>query len=375
MSESGAVSAATSRDDTLDVARAVAMIGVVVLNYHTYLNGLEAWTPLSPSIWQRLYNPSTGFFTTRFAALFVLVAGIGVSLMTRRSRESSNSSLLRADRLRLARRGTLLLLVGYFLEWIWPGTILFYYGAYFIVAASIFAAPTRRVLGVGIAAAVAAATIAWWRADQVLDLNFTSWLAPPKIDSPRNFLIRMFVSYTHPLFPWLLFFAVGIVLGRHMQNFAKFRAKMMLWSALIVASTYTATHLLSPSPARDPHETMIAKLLSTDPYDRGLAYSIVTLATALFAFGALSLLVSSIGGSAPVQMLSRAGQMSLTIYIAHIFFFNIVVHRLRWVGATGLDTAVVLALVFYAAAIPLSATWRKYAGRGPAERMYRAFGG
>ena len=369
------MSAATSRDDTLDVARAVAMIGVVVLNYHTYLNGLEAWTPLSPSIWQRLYNPSTGFFTTRFAALFVLVAGIGVSLMTRRSRESSNSSLLRADRLRLARRGALLLLVGYFLEWIWPGTILFYYGAYFIVAAGIFAAPTRRVLGVGVAAAVAAATIAWWRADQVLDLNFTSWLAPPKIDSPRDLLIRVFVSYTHPLFPWLLFFAVGIVLGRHMQNFAKFRAKMMLWSALIVASTYTATHLLSPSPARGPHETMIAKLLSTDPYDRGLAYSIVTLATALFAFGALSLLVSSIGGSAPVQMLSRAGQMSLTIYIAHIFFFNIVVHRLRWVGATGLDTAVVLALVFYAAAIPLSATWRKYAGRGPAERLYRAFGG
>lgn len=375
MSEGSTVSATPSRDDTLDVARAVAMIGVVVLNYHSYLNNSEAWTPLSPSIWQRLCNPSTGLLTTRFAALFVLVAGIGVSLMTRRSRDSNNQLLLRTDRLRLLRRGALLLLVGYFLEWVWPGTILFYYGAYFIVAAGIFAAPTRRVLGVGAAAAITAATIAWWRTNQVFDLNFTSWLAPPKIDSPRSLLIRLFVSYTHPLFPWLLFFAVGIVLGRHMQQFALFRARLMLWSASIVAATYIASHLLSPSPVLGQHDTMIAKLLSTDPYDRSLAYSIVTLATALFAFGVLSLLVSAVGGSAPMQLLSRAGQMSLTIYIAHIFFFNIIVHRLHWVRATGLDTAVVLALVFYAAAIPFSATWRKYAGRGPAERLYRAFGG
>jgi uncharacterized membrane protein YeiB len=307
--------------------------------------------------------------------LFVLVAGVGVSLMTRRSRDANNQLLLRADRLRLARRGALLLLVGYFLEWVWPGTILFYYGAYFIVAAGIFAAPTRRVLGVGAAAAITAATIAWWRTNQVFDLNFTSWLAPPKIDSPRSLLIRLFVSYTHPLFPWLLFFAVGIVLGRHMQQFAQFRARVMLWSASTVALTYIASHLLSPSPVLGQNDRIIAKLLSTDPFDRGLAYSVGTLATVLFAFCALSLLVSVVGDSAPMQLLSRAGQMSLTIYIAHIFFFNIVVHKLHWVGATGLDTAVVLALVFYAAAIPFSATWRKYAGRGPAERLYRAFGG
>lgn len=375
MSEASTVSVTTSRDDTLDVARAVAMIGVVVLNYHSYLNNSEAWTPLSPSIWQRLCNPSTGLLTTRFAALFVLVAGIGVSLMTRASRDANNRLLLRADRLRLLRRGALLLLIGYFLEWLWPGTILFYYGAYFIVAASIFAAPTRRVLGVGATAAVAAATLAWWRTTQVFDFNFTSWLDPPKIDSPRDLLIRLFVSYTHPIFPWLLFFTVGIVLGRHMQQFIQFRTRLMLWSASIVASTYIASHLLSPSPILGPHDRMIAKLLSTDPYDRGLAYSIVTLATALFAFGVLSLLVSAVGGSAPMQLLSRAGQMSLTIYIAQIFFFNIIVHKLHWVGASGLDTAVVLALVFYAAAIPLSATWRKYAGRGPVERLYRAFGG
>ena len=351
------------------------MIGVVILNYHSYLNTAEAWTPLAPSNWQRLFNPGTGPLTTRFAALFVLVAGIGVSLMTRSSREANDKMLLRADRLRLARRGALLLLVGYFLEWVWPGTILFYYGAYFIVAACIFAAPTRRLLGVGVAAAMAAAAIAWWRTDQVFDLNFTSWLAPPKIDSPRNLLIRLFVSYTHPLFPWLLFFVVGIVVGRNMQHFAKFRARLMLWSGSIVALTYGASHLLSPLPVLSLHDRMISKLLSTDPLDRGLAYSVGTLATALLALGTLSLLVDACGKSALMQLLTRAGQMSLTIYISHIFFFNILVHRLRWVGATGLDTALVLALVFYAAAIPLGATWRKYLGRGPAERLYRAFGG
>lgn len=375
MSATNTVSVTASRDETLDVARAIAMIGVVVLNYHSYLNSAEAWAPLAPSNWQRLFNPGTGPLTTRFAALFVLVAGIGVSLMTRSSRESDNKILLRADRLRLVRRGVLLLLSGYFLEWIWPGTIIFYYGAFFIVAAIIFAAPASRIIGIGVSAALAAAAIAWWRAEQVTQLNFTTWLAPPKMDSPRNLLIRIFVSYTHPLFPWLLFFTVGIVVGRHFARLVTFRARLLLWSAVTVATTYGASHLLSPAPVFNLHERVIAKLLSTDPLDRGLAYSISALATGLFVLGALSLLVEAYGNSAPMQLLARAGQMSLTIYVAHIFFYNIVVHKLHWVGASGLDSALVLALVFYAAAIPLGATWRKYAGRGPIERLYRAFGG
>lgn len=351
------------------------MIGVVILNYHAALNGLLAWTPLYPSRWERLFNPGTGVLTTRFAAVFVLVAGIGVSLLTQASRMSNDPALLRRDRLRLLRRGVLLYATGFVLQWIWAGTILFYYGAYFIVAALIFSAPSRRVLTIGVASAITSAVIAWWRVDQSFGGNLTPWLTPTQVDSPRSLLIRTFVSYTHPLFPWLLFFTAGIILGRHWHQLVALRRRLMLWSGGILAATYFINSVVVAETSTTNTERLIATALSTRPYDRGLLYSFGTLASSILTLCILSILVELLAGNSVVKMLARAGQMSLSIYMAHIFFFNLVVHRLHWVGATGLDTALVLALVFYTIAISFGALWRTYLGRGPAEVLYRAFGG
>ena len=80
----------STRTPSLDVARAIALIGVVVMNYHAYLNPKTAYFQVAPSIWDRAFNPLSGILTSRFAAAFVLIAGIGVSLMTNRVREAGN---------------------------------------------------------------------------------------------------------------------------------------------------------------------------------------------------------------------------------------------------------------------------------------------
>jgi uncharacterized membrane protein YeiB len=67
--------------------------------------------------------------------------------------------------------------------------------------------------------------------------------------------------------------------------------------------------------------------------------------------------------------------MTLSVYLLHVIFFNLLVHQLHWVGATGLDTALVLSLSFYVIALLLSNEWNKRFGLGPAERAYRIFGG
>ena len=61
--------------------------------------------------------------------------------------------------------------------------------------------------------------------------------------------------------------------------------------------------------------------------------------------------------------------------IAHVFVFNLVVNWLNWVRPTGLDTALVLSLAFYIAAVPISSLYLRKFGIGPFERVYRAFGG
>jgi hypothetical protein len=66
-----------------DVVRAVALIGVCVMNYHGYL--INQGGELAGNFWGRFFHPWQGPLSTRFAATFVLTAGVGVTLLTRRA--------------------------------------------------------------------------------------------------------------------------------------------------------------------------------------------------------------------------------------------------------------------------------------------------
>lgn len=344
------------------------------MNYHAYLNGMLAYYPKYPSVWERLFNPITGPLTTRFAATFVLIAGIGVSLFTKQARESGARADIQHLRIVLLRRGVLLYFVGYFLQWIWPGTILFYYGAYFIIAAAIFAWSSQRLIALGVASIVIAAGLSWWRASQSLNSNPTNWLSPSP-NSPRNLLIRTFLDYTHPVFPWIVFFIAGIIIGRHIHRIAIIRLRLVFVAFLAMLATHGANFLFTPSSRISDHNFILAKLLSTQPLDRGILFSIGTLATAIVALCLVSFVVEHAPQTRLTQFLARAGRMTLTMYVLHVLFFNLIVHHLHWVGATGLDTALVLSLSFYVVALISASGWNKYFGLGPAERAYRTFGG
>ena len=368
----------SSRIESLDVARAIALFGVVVMNFHAYLNGTRSMYPTHPSVWERMFNPLTGPLTTRFAATFVLVAGIGVSLFTQRARESNSRADIQHARVVLLRRGALLYIVGYYVQWVWPGTILFYYGAYFIIAAAVFACSSRQLVGLCAASIVAAAGLSWWRASQLIDGNNTRWLSPSP-NSPRNLLIRTFVDYTHPVFPWIAFFIAGIVLGRHIHHLSKIRLRLMFFAILVVLATHVANFLFAPASQIADRDFVLTKLLSTQPLDRGVLFSTGTLATAIVALCLVSLVVEHAARSVLtnlfVKFLARAGRMTLSVYFLHVVCFNLLVHQLHWVSATGLDTALVLSVSFYVVALVLANGWNKHFGLGPAERAYRAFGG
>src|SRR6476661_9152287 len=85
----------------LDVTRAIALIGVAVMNYHGYLINLGG--SVGKSTINRFFDPWMGPLSTRFAATFVLVAGMGVTLLTRRS--IGDPAAVRRRRLTLVRRG------------------------------------------------------------------------------------------------------------------------------------------------------------------------------------------------------------------------------------------------------------------------------
>ena len=75
------------------------------------------------------------------------------------------------------------------------------------------------------------------------------------------------------------------------------------------------------------------------------------------------------------DLLRRAGQMTLTLYLAHIFLFNFLVDWVGLVEPGGLATSLLFSLSFWIVAIAVANAWHRRFGRGPAERVYRAIGG
>ena len=357
----------------LDVTRGVAMLGVVALNYHAILNDEDAFAPINPSFLERLFNPVSGVLSTRFAATFVVVAGIGVALLSARTSEADMAGI-RLLRERLLRRGTFLLVLGFVLEWIWPGTILFYYGAYFLIASAVVRQRTSQLLAGAAASVAVAAGLMAWRVSERFDDNFTAWLDPPSPNGPRNALIRLLFSYTHPVFPWIAFFFVGMVIGRSVRGGKILHTRLALVSMAVVAVSYLLRDALRPELIVDEGDALLATFVSLQPFDRGVLYVTSTIGIALLAIWTIERVVVHIPERL-TSVLAQMGRLSLTIYVTHILVFNLVVDVFGWVRPTGLDSALVLtACVITACAIMARLVLRRWS-TGPIESIYRSFGG
>lgn len=354
-----------------DVVRAVALIGVVVMNYHGYLIIRDA----SPGTgWAAdVFDPFEGPLSTRFAVTFVLVAGVGVTLLTRRVVEDRDAGVDGSDerllemRWRLARRGLALYVLGELLDVIWPGSIIPYYGAMFAIAALLFTLRTRSVVMVGVASALAGWGVHTWSVQRRLDGESVQWLTAPGNSSVRRYVFDLAINGTHPLLPWLAFFCAGIIVGRFLEAPG---SRLNAGAAgLVLLGASTVVDGLGGTPLRQI-------VLSGDPYDRGLVYVASALGSALLAFAVISELVDRVDLVYPALLdpLRLAGRMTLTLYITHILVFNLVVDWLEWVEPAGLGTALVFALGFWLSAIVAGTAWSRRYGLGPAERVYRRLG-
>lgn len=349
----------------LDVIRAVALIGVCVMNFHGYLILDGAKYPPTNFI-ERIFDPWDGPLSTRFAATFVTVAGIGITLLTRRSSASGDRRAISADRWTLIRRGVLLYTFGFFLNWVWSGTILFFYGAFFVVGAALFTRRSRWLVAIGIGAALTAASIQWWALNQQSNGHDTSWLLIGDATtnrSPRDLLLDTFVRGTHPLLPWLAFLCMGMVLGRLMPFTSKLRTGLTTAGAACLAVGYLAHNSV----------TWHSTLAATTPSDRGVLYTLTTVGSSLLAVSLVGWLVQVTARSRVTVALATAGRTTLTLYVGHVLAYNLLVHWLGWVEPAALGTAMLFAAGYWVCAVVAATLYQRRFGIGPLEWVYRKF--
>ncbi len=376
---------------SLDVARAVALIGVFSQNYVVAFNLAllrdRSWPEAFDGWLSRAVDLYQGPLTTRFAAALVTIFGIGLTLLSRKDGFSPWVPV---------RRGVFLLIVGMWFNSVWPGTILPFYGAYLIILA--FWARVRRssllLIGALIVTALTfVSRLLIFFATENVPERFRgdlSWLlmrdpSGSRIgtSNPRGFAGSMLFWGAHPLLPWLAFGLIGMWIGRHAWQTTRFQLRLAALGTAMLAGGYAISSIMT-RVSFTGDKGRFAWAWGTAPssaffdspikFDSPL-YVVTTVGSSLLGIGLVLFLATTFSGSAIVRTLADAGTVTLSIYLLHAL---IPAALFRWVyhdQQVGVGRAVLIAIASWTSAVIVGAWWVRRIGPGPAERLLRAFGG
>ena len=359
--------AMTTRIVGLDIARAFAIIGMVIVNYKVTMGATDSGP--------RWLTGAAAIFDGRAAATFVILAGIGASLGSRRARESGDPVAQRQARTTLARRAVFLFVLGWAFFPIWPADILHFYGLYLGIGAAVLFVPGRTLLRLG-AAAIAVSFVFILSFDYFAnwDLDDISYAG---IATPSGFLRNLFLDGFHPVFPWIAFYLFGMWLGRTDLRDAAWRRTLAIRAAVIVVVTEVAAWIVigpKGSNLEELDDESWRWLFSVEPIPPLPLYLAAGGATAvLVILGSIWLghrLASSVA-----EPLVSTGQLALTIYLAHVLVGMVVLDGFGRLEDQTLTWAIVTSLAFSAPTIVVAWAWRRRFSRGPVEALMRRVAG
>lgn len=349
----------------LDLARAMAIIGMMIVNYKLAMeaqNGGPQWL-----------RSATELFEGRASALFVILAGVGVSLMAARARASGEVKQLKEIRRTLLRRAAFLFLAGIgLLVMGWSADILHYY-ALFIALSALLLRLSDKTIFTWIILILITTEIQLiyldysygWSENYHEYIGLWTWSG-----FVRNLLFNGF----HPFFPWFGFFLLGLWIGR--KDWLKQqdnRNRLLGITVVITIMAELFSHLIIRELTPGLGSEATQSLFGTKPMPPNLIYFCSAAASAL----SIMVLCIQVGErwkeSRWMQALVSTGQLSLTHYVAHIVLGLV---PLQWLGLLENGSVVfstIYAFLFYVAMIIASVYWKKRHNRGPLELLMRSW--
>lgn len=364
----------------VDVARGLALIGIIIVNVFPQSAG-----GIATAEWNILAG--------RPAALFALIAGISIALLTGGRRTPAGREMT-ANRAGLALRALLITSIGLLLG---PtdttvAIILPYYGILFLLAVPLLGLGRRTLLGLSVVFAVLGPVamqlvrVTWPDMPQIQDeYSFSLAAAQPGV-----FLTDMLLTGFYPALPWMAYICVGIAVGRMDLTSRKIAAALVAAGSALAASMWLLSMVLlgpggglnrivaaTPMLSREEinsilifggntgtsAETLPATtgwwLAILSPYTSTPVTILHTLGIALAALGAVLLLVPLLGGAA--NPLAAMGSMTLTLYSAHVI---VLATEILDEGRPVMSITI-QCIVFLLAAV----LWRNAVGKGPLESV------
>ncbi|PFZ08167.1 hypothetical protein COL60_17305 [Bacillus pseudomycoides] len=352
----------------LDFARAWAMFGMLIVNFMV-ITGAEGNGPPSLIAFMSL-------FEGRASALFVILAGIGISLLTKSSVSSSNPIKIMASRKMIWKRSLFLFVLGLLLYTIdWTGDILHYYGVYLFLAAFFITVNKKILLWLSIFILLIA---------QYLQLTFNAfegWGGPiPFINyidfwSTKGFLRNLFFNGYHPIFPWFSFFLVGMLIGRMDLHDHKIRKKLLIFSLTITLTaeflSKALTHFFIPHIGKEASTF----LFNTGPILPNILYILSATGSSLIILILCLFITERYETNWFIGTIVKTGQLTLTHYVSHVILGIGTLILLNRLENQSLSFVLIFAICFFIFSILFSVLWRNKFSRGPIEWVMRKITG
>jgi len=321
----------------LDLARFLAFLGMVLVNFR-----IVADVNWDTSIATQLIDTTEG----RAAALFVILAGIGMSLG-------------RPDHWRILKRAAVLFCLGMLNQLIFPADIIHYYALYFIVGVAFLNQSSGRLIigsiGITLIGMVLMLVFDFDRGWNWETLEYTDFW------SLTGFLRNSFFNGFHPIFPWASFLVIGLWIGRLQLSRNSVQMSLFVSGLIITVFTYVLETILIAN-------SEWAEMFTFAPIPPNPLYVLTATRSALFVLGCALWIAPKIESFELTQSILKAGRMSLTLYFAHILLGMGFMESMGWVKGYLSPTELIgYSTAFCIGCVAFAVIWMRKQTRGPFE--------
>lgn len=326
------------RLDGLDTARFMAFCGMVLVNFRLATETTSDGT--LPSL-------ITDALEGRAAALFVVLAGVGLSL----GRASIPDVLARA---------IVLMTLGLANLTIFDADILHFYAVYFVFALPFLTCSSRRLW-------LAILTLPILTLLSHLVINYDSrwsWdtLTYEGFWTPGGFSLHTLFNGWHPVFPWLSFLLLGLWLGRLDLGRRQLQIQLLLFGALGAVLGALPQYFIT-----DPD---LRSLFDVSMIPPGPTYVLAAGGSALAAIGVILLCQPLLIKMRVSAAFTLPGRQALSLYILHILAGMGALEGLGYIGGATALSAVEVFLVSVGFCVLCSVyamIWQRWFRLGPLE--------
>lgn len=345
----------TTRIVGIDVARAVAIVGMFAIHFNLAADGSRDVTEATVGGGRSLLDLGFVAGPAAVSVGFVMVAGIGLALHGERAGRQRTVA-------RLLSRTLVLLPLGLALQELFPdgvSVILQNFAVLFFLAIWLEQRSDRTLLLVAGASILGGAVL-----HMVVEAAYPAFVDGDQtrlVASPWRTLHGLLLTGPYPVVEFLGPFALGLWMGR--RDLLDPR-RQRRWFAVALGIGVAATVVgLVALAAVGPDSSLLARLAADITIDsksllwlvNGTAWQVVILVACLWA-----------GEYVPraVSPLAAMGQLSLTVYVLHLLVIAVDPDTMRTTSLVGAGTRALLSTAFFA---PASMLWLDRVGRGPLE--------